>query len=131
MKGRLLVAYSNAFNYVSTTADYLESIGRYSKFDVRYVHVTNGAELDFDLNEFDAVFQSYCARLAFEGYVSPDFLSKLRSFRGVKLIAVQDEYDRTDTVLQAVRDIGYHVFLSVVPAGMLEQIYPPGGVSGN
>ena len=125
MTGRLLVAYSNVSNHVSTTADYLESIHRYSNFDVRYVHVTNGAEVDFDLNEFDAVFQSYCARLPFDGHVSSDFLLALRSFRGVKLIAVQDEYDRTDKVRQAVRQIGYHVFLSVVPPAMLERIYPP------
>ena len=45
--GRLLVAYSNASNYVSTTAEYLDSISRYSEFEVAYVHVTNDAELEF------------------------------------------------------------------------------------
>ena len=73
MNGRLLVAYSNAFNYVSTTADYLTSIGRYSKFDVRYVHVTHGAELDFDLNEFDAVFQVTALALLLKGMSVPIF----------------------------------------------------------
>jgi hypothetical protein len=124
MAGRLLVAYSNASNYVSTTAEYLDSISRYSEWEVRYAHVTAGAELDFDLDEFDAIFQSYCARLPVDGYVSPDFIDQLKSFRGVKLLAVQDEYERTDKLKDAIRAIGYHVVLTCVPTGMIESIYP-------
>lgn len=125
MVGRVLVTYSNWSNHVSTTADYLNSISRYSRFDVHYAHVTSGAVLDFDLNEFDVVFQNYCARLIFDNYVGPDYLAKLKSFRGLKLIAVQDEYDRTDRLRQAIRDLGYHVVFSVVPPAMLRRIYPP------
>ena len=125
MVGRVLVTYSNWSNHVSTTADYLHSISRYSRFDVHYAHVTSGAVLDFDLNDFDVIFQNYCARLIFDGYVGADYLEKLKSFRGLKLIAVQDEYDRTERLRQAIRDIGYHVVLSVVPPAMLQRIYPP------
>jgi hypothetical protein len=125
MVGRVLVTYSNWSNHVSTTADYLHSFSRYSRFDLRYAHVTSGAVLDFDLNDFDVIFQSYCARLIFDGYVGSDYLEKLKSFRGLKLIAVQDEYDRTERLRQAIREIGYHVVLSVVPPPMLRRIYPP------
>jgi hypothetical protein len=124
MNGRLLVAYCNASNFVSTTAEYLENIARYSDLDVRFVHVTHGAELAFDLAEFDAVFHSYCARLSFADYVGPDYLAKLKTFRGVKILAVQDEYDHTDRLRRAIRDIGFHVVLTCVPPGMLQTIYP-------
>ncbi len=122
--GRLLVAYSNGCNYVATTDEYLNSLSRYSEFEVSYVHVTNEAELDFDLNEFDTVFHSYCARLPFDDYVSPDYLDKLKSFRGVKLLAVQDEYDRTGTLRRAIQAIGFHAVLTCVPPAMVERIYP-------
>jgi hypothetical protein len=125
MNGRLLVAYCNASTFVSTTAEYLESIVRYSDFDVRFVHVTHGAELAFDLAEFDAVFHSYCARLPFPDYVSPDYLAKLKAFKGVKVLAVQDEYDHTNRLRRAIRDVGFHAVLTCVPPGMLEAIYPP------
>ena len=121
--GRLLVAYSNASNYVSTTAEYLDSISRYSEFEVAYVHVTNDAELEFDLNAFDAVFHSYCARLPFDNHLSPDYVRKLKAFRGVKLLAVQDEYDRTGKLRRAMQDIGFHAVLTCVPPAMLEQIH--------
>lgn len=123
--GRLLVAYCNASNYVSTTAEYLDSISRYSGFEVAYVHVTNGAELDFDLNGFDAVFHSYCARLPFDNHLSPNYVRKLKAFRGVKLLAVQDEYDRTGQLRRAMQHIGFHAVLTCVPSAMLEHIYPP------
>jgi hypothetical protein len=122
--GRLLVAYSNGCNYVATTDEYLNSLSRYSQFEVRYVHVTNNAELDFDLNEFDMVLHSYCARLPFDNYVSPDYIGKLKRFRGVKLLAVQDEYDRTGRLRRAIEDVGFHAVLTCVPPAMLEQIYP-------
>jgi hypothetical protein len=124
MTGRLLVTYDNASTFVSTTAEYLGSIHRHSEWEVRYVHVTCGAELDFDLDGYDAIFQSYCVRLPVAGYVSPDYLRKLRAFRGVKLLAVQDEYERTDALRQAMREIGYHAVLTCVPPALVERIYP-------
>jgi hypothetical protein len=124
MNGRLLVAYCNASTFVSTTVEYLESIARYSDFDVRFVHVTHGAELAFDLEEFDAIFHNYCARLPFPDYVSPNYLAKLKAFRGVKVLAVQDEYDHTNRLRRAIRDSGFHVVLTCVPPSMLQAIYP-------
>ena len=67
---RLLVAYSNSATSVATTMEYLNSFKLYSSYDVAYLHVTHDAEINVDLNEFDAVFHSYCARLCFTGYVS-------------------------------------------------------------
>ena len=124
-RGRLLVAYSNSSNYVSTTSEYLESVARWSTLDVRYVHVTHDAQLDFDLSEFDAVFQSYCARLPFDNYVSASFTDKLRTFRGVKMLAVQDEYENFGKLKSAVREIGYHVLFTNASADLVRRLYPP------
>jgi hypothetical protein len=129
MCGRLLVAYSNSSNYVTTTAEYLQSI-LHSGFDVRYVHVTHNAKLDFDLNEFDVVFQSYCARMPFvnfeaaDCYVSPDYQAKLKHFKGVKLLAVQDEYDRTDNLRKAISAFQFDVVFTAVPEDGREFVYP-------
>jgi hypothetical protein len=123
-KPRLLVAYSNAATHVSTTVEYLTSFKQHSACEVSYLHVTDGAQIDVDLNEFDAVFNSYCARLCFPGYVSQSYLEALRTFRGVRLIAVQDEYDRTDTLRRAIQDIGFHVVFTCVPPQSLEFVYP-------
>jgi hypothetical protein len=124
MQGRLLVAYSNASNFVSTTVEYLESFSKYCNMEVRYAHVTNGAKLDFDLNDFDAVFQSYCVRLPVDNYISADFIEKLRSFRGIKMLAAQDEYENTNKLKSGMQAIGFHVFLTNAAGSMIEQLYP-------
>ncbi|MBV8132694.1 MAG: hypothetical protein JO282_09345 [Alphaproteobacteria bacterium] len=121
---RLLVAYSNEGTFVTTTMEYLSSFKLYSRFAVSYVHVTHGAEIDFDLNTFDAVFNSYCARLCFEGYVSKSYREALKRFRGVRLIAVQDEYDQTNVLQGAIQDLQFDVVFTCVPQEGRNYVYP-------
>ena len=130
MQGRLLVAYSNSANYVSTTAEYLASFGQFSSFDVRYLHVTHGAEPVVDLSEYDAVLNSYCARFPIEGCVSPAWRQMLTEFQGVKALAVQDEYDYTNRLHAAIRDVGFDVVFTNVPQDGLHKVYPPAAFPG-
>lgn len=125
MSGRLLVAYDNGSAYVPTVAEYLDSLSLHSRWQVRYLHVTHGASIAFDLNEFDAVFHNYCARFDVAGHVGADYLRALKSFRGVKLLAVQDEYDRPDMLQAAIRELGFHIVLTCVPQSMLGRVFPP------
>ena len=121
---KVLVAYSMETSHISTTEDYLWALKRHTAFDVSYVHVTHEAALSFDINAFDVVLQNYCARLCFDGHVSESYLNALRDFTGLKLLAVQDEYDRTNVLKQAIRDLGFHVVLTCVPQGSIEAVYP-------
>ena len=104
--------------------EYLSSFKLYSRFDVSYLHVTHGAEVAFDLNTFDAVFNSYCARLCFEGHVSKSYLEALKRFRGVRLLAVQDEYDHTNVLRGAIQDLQFDVVFTCVPLEGREYVYP-------
>jgi hypothetical protein len=54
--------------HVTATREYLEAFARHSSWDVSYVNVVHGAELRFDLKEFDAILHSYCTRMCVEGY---------------------------------------------------------------
>jgi hypothetical protein len=88
---RILVAYSMASTYVPTTLEYLLALKNFTNYEVDYVHVTQGAWLNFDINEYDVVFHNYCARLCFDGYVSQHYEKALMNFRGLKILAVQDD----------------------------------------
>jgi hypothetical protein len=124
MVGRLLIAYGNASTHVATTREYLESFFNYSQFDVRFVNVTHGAELRFDLDEFDVVLNNYCARLCFEGFVSPSYTEALKRFSGLRVLAIQDEYDRTDILRRSIDELGFQLLLTCVPQVSLEYVYP-------
>ena len=45
------------------------------------------------VTEFDAVWMNYCCRLCFPGYADADVRDALKTYRGVKLMSVQDEYE--------------------------------------
>jgi hypothetical protein len=104
--------------------DYLLALKRHSGFDVSYVHVTHDAIMDFNLNEFDVIFHNYCSRFCFEGYVSKSYRNALLNFHGLKLIAIQDEYDLTNILKAAIAELGFHVVLTCVPLDSLEYVYP-------
>ncbi|HXE51237.1 MAG TPA: glycosyltransferase [Ramlibacter sp.] len=92
---------------------------------MRYLHVTHGAELATDLGEFDAVLQSYCARLPVDGSASDAFCRAMAAYRGVKVIAIQDEYDNTNRLRSRLAEIGYDIVLTCIPEDQVARVYPP------
>ena len=127
---RILVAYSMASSYVPTTLEYLMALKNFTDYQVEYIHVTHGAWMDFDINEYDVVFHNYCARLCFDGYVSEHYQNALLNFRGLKIIAVQDDYDRTATLHRAIRRLGFHVLLTCIPSDFWPLVYPRSELPG-
>jgi hypothetical protein len=121
---RALVAYSSSSTFVQTTLEYLTSFKKYSGFETDYVHVTNGAEIGFELEGYDLVFHNYCARLCFDDYVSDSYRDKIRNFQGIKIISIQDEYDQTNVLKAAIKDLGFDLVLTCVPQDSLEYVYP-------
>ncbi len=127
---RILIAYSGASTYVPTTLEYLMALKNFTDYQVDYVHVTQGAWMDFDINDYDVVFQNYCARLCFDGYVSEHYQNALINFRGLKVIAVQDDYDRTATLHRAIRRLGFHVLLTCIQKEFWPLVYPTVRIAG-
>jgi hypothetical protein len=127
---RILIAYSTASTYVLTTLEYLLALKTFTGYDVSYVNVTHGAWMDFDINDYDVVFHNYCARLCFDGYVSDSYQNALLNFRGLKIIAVQDDYDRTATLHRAIRRLGFHVLLTCIQREFWPLVYPKSELPG-
>jgi hypothetical protein len=116
--------------FVPTTLEYLLALKNFTNYEVKYLHVTHGARIGFDINEFDVVFQNYCVRLCFDGFVSEHYQNALMDFRGLKIIAVQDEYDRTATLHRAIRRLGFHVLLSCIRREFWPLVYPKSELPG-
>ena len=56
--------------------------------------------------------------------VSNSYRRALKGFRGLKVIAVQDEYDQTNKFRAALREHGFHVLLTCVPPEFWSRVYP-------
>ncbi len=125
LKGRrILVAYSNSSMFTTTTHEYVDSFRRHGSAEVHYLHVTHDAVPVVDLNQYDAVLLSYCARLCFPGYVSERFLRLLDRYDGVRAIAIQDEYDLVENELRGLDRLRPHVVFTCVPGDQRERVYP-------
>lgn len=124
MKLRILVAYSMVQTFNQATLTYLNSFKQYFDADVEYLHVTDGSNIRVTLSSYDVVIQSYCARLCFDGYVVSDFIAKLREFDGLKILSVQDEYNRTNALKDAIKYIDFDIVLTCVPQHSLQYVYP-------
>lgn len=124
MPRRYLVGYSMTSTHVQTTRDYLMGLKRHLGGEVDFLHVTHDAVMDVDLSKYDAVFHNYCARLCFPGYVSKSYCDALAAYEGVKVMAVQDEYNNTNILKAAIRDLGFDLLLTCVPQDSLEYVYP-------
>ena len=113
--------------HVQTTLDYIRAFKQYLDYDVSYLHVTYGAHVatDFDLSGYDIIFHNYCSRFCFDGYVSQTYREAVKRFTGLKILAVQDEYDHTDKLKAAISDLGFHIVLTCVPQDSLSYVYPP------
>lgn len=120
----ILVCYSGASTFTNTTLEYLESFSSFLETNVYYLHVTHSSIPQIDLNIFDCVLLSYCARLCFPGYVSESFLSKLREYKGVKAVFIQDEYDYVNNEVAALREISPQLVFTCVPKEQVSLIYP-------
>lgn len=110
--------------FVQTTLDYLSAFKQFSGFDVDYVHVTHHASVGFDFDGYDVIFHGYCARLSLAGYVAESYRERLRNFSGIKVLAVQDEYDHTDVLKAAIKDLKFDIVLTCVPQESLDYVYP-------
>ena len=104
---RILVAYSMASTYVTTTLEYLLALKTFSEYDVSYVNVTHGAWMDFDINEYDVVFHNYCARLCFDGYVSDSYQKRYLLFAVLRSLRFRTTMTEQRPYIAQFVDLGF------------------------
>lgn len=121
---RLLVAYANNSTFTVTTSQYLNAFRDFSAADVHYLHVTQDARPVVDLDRYDAVLISYCARLCIPRYVSEGFLRLMDGYQGVRAIAIQDEYEAVEAERKGLDRLRPHVVFTCVPPDQREAVYP-------
>lgn len=127
---RILVAYSKSSTFTSTVVDYIMTLKQFTDYEVHYVHCSLDARMTFDFNDYDVLFHNYCGRLCYEGFISPDYERAVINFRGLKIVAVQDDYDWTAMVHRAIRRMGFHVLLTCIQREFWPLVYPASELPG-
>lgn len=102
---------------------------QFSRHSIHYVAATFESEAHFPFDRYDAVVLHFGVRLCFEGVLAPAFADALRSFRGPKILLIQDEYDLPFVAARMMADLGIDVVFTTVPEEFRPVFYPPERVS--
>src|SRR4051812_33815085 len=96
---KILMIYGADAGHVATTHQYVDAFRQHSRFEVHYLCIEHAPSAPSDLSHYDAVWVNYCAGFALENHYPDAIPGSLRvslaAYGGPKLVALQDEYDRT------------------------------------
>ena len=121
---RILVLYEARSTYTATVREYLDAFRNFSNNEFWFVVGTTNAPLLCDLRHFDAVLIHYSVRLSVDGYLSAAYDEALRSYTGLKIAIIQDEYENTQTTRNALQRLGISLVLNTITADQNHLVYP-------
>lgn len=119
----VLYLYNSSQTYTNTVYEHIGSFGKYSRHRSFYCHQDPHTDFDVDLSRFDAVGIHFSIRLPYD-QISPSTARALQSFRGLKFLFIQDEYDHTKRAWHWINALGIQLVFTVVPNEGIERIYP-------
>lgn len=121
----VLVLYDANSTHAQTTYEYLCSFNLYSQHNIFYARATNNAECRFNLNSFDVVVFHYSVRLSLTWHLSPYYKKVLESYKGYKILFIQDEYETTETVRWWIEKLQINAVFTCIPRDYIGVVFPP------
>ena len=121
---RVLLLCDDRPSHAQTLLDHVAALSQLSAHEVTRINCrgwTSDAVADFD--QFDAIVIHYSIAIIYDTYLPPAFRSRVRSFKGVKAIFIQDEYRDVDRYVDAMIDLGVSMLFTCVPPGSIAPIY--------
>ncbi|MBI3699906.1 MAG: hypothetical protein HY242_05600 [Afipia sp.] len=122
----VVVLADTSLKLINTIKDHLDGLTRFSRnrvtvLDYRIFNRPNRS-LAYSLDRFDVVVLHYSVVVA-EGRLSQFFRDRMKAYRGLKIIFLQDEYRSVDSTAKAISDCGFHVLFSVVNKEIVDKVY--------
>jgi hypothetical protein len=123
-KKRVLVLYDCNSCRVNTIKEHLSSFSAHSKNDVYFYNATGNFKIPLELNNFHAVVIHYSVRISFSYHTNPYVYEKLKQYKGLKILFIQDEYDNLPTTRKNIETINFHIIYTCVPDRYVNTVYP-------
>jgi hypothetical protein len=117
------VLYAASQTYTATVFEHLDAFRKYSSYEFRYIDFQDFDKRIINLGLFDALIVHYSVRLPFN-QLGERSIEKLKSYDGLKLLFIQDEYNNTNLSIQTMQAVCFDIVYTVVPACSIQKIYP-------
>lgn len=107
-----------------TVIDHIEAIRDHAGHHVHMLSMFGHLPDEVELDRFDAVVVHYSLILCNDNYVNPIARERLRNYRGLKAVFIQDEYRWVNRAVDALAFIGAQLLFTCVPESEVEKVYP-------
>lgn len=106
-----------------TITDHIDSFSNFSKNRITVWSSLAGLPNEELLNTFDSIIIHYSLSFLYDSFIPPESLSKLRKFKGLKILFIQDEYRRVDYICEKVKFAKIQAIFTCAPSAVAEKIY--------
>ena len=111
------------YESAATIIDHIDSFKKYSKHEIVTWSTLEGLPDEEILSLFDCLIVHYSISLLYERYVSRETLEKIRSFNGLKVLFIQDEYRRVDFACKQINYAGINLVYTCAPQNVAKKMY--------
>ena len=119
----ILLLCDRPWNISANVHQHLAALVKHPRHKVWEVPVLGDIPEALDLDRFDAIVIHYTLVLCNETYVSAQTRARLREFKGLKAVFIQDEYRFINNTIAALKDIGADLLFTCVPEPEIEKVY--------
>jgi glycosyltransferase involved in cell wall biosynthesis len=119
---RIVVIYDEYSLHVETIREHL--IGFYTLNEFEVFFLSSRCSIFGTFSQFDILLIHYSVRIAYPGHLTSEMSSEIENFKGLKILVIQDEYDRTGFAISEIKKVGIDLIFTCVPESRLTEIYP-------
>lgn len=106
-----------------TVVDHIDAFSKYSRNNIMVWSSLSGLPDQATIEAMDCIVIHYTLSLLYENYIPRESFQRIRDFKGLKVLFIQDEYRRVNFVCERINSIGIDVIFSCAPTGVAKQIY--------
>ena len=107
----------------STIIDHIDSFRKYSEHEIFIWSTLKGLPEKKILDSFDCLIVHYSISLLYDRYVSRETLEKIKSFEGLKILFIQDEYRRVNFACGQINYAGIDMVYTCAPQEVAQKMY--------
>jgi len=113
-----------------TVLDHIDALVGHSGHKMYLLSMLGDLPDALKLSRFDGIVIHYSLVISSDEYLSPRARDRIRTFKGLKVVFIQDEYRFVNKTCEALRYLGAHLLFTCVPEQEIEKVYPTGELPG-
>lgn len=121
---RLLFLCDYRADGASTVLDHIGALIGHSGHKMYLLSMLGDLPETIDLSRFDGIVIHYSLTISSDEYLSPSARDRIRAFKGLKVVFIQDEYRFVNKTCDALRYLGVQLLFTCVPDQEVEKVYP-------